>query len=191
MNTTLQDTVWRTFIAPRDAARQILGWDLGWPTVLLVIATGIAVDLLITQVLMMDLPETLREDPIVVLQGTSFGGVALRVAAVFTVSALVTWIGRAFGGSGDLPRVTSAVAWVGLASALLGIVQLVGHFLIPPLMGIVNIALGLLGLWILACFVAEAHRFASTPRVAAALLGFAILITLVLMLVVSLGTAGA
>ena len=105
------------------------------------------------------------------------------------VSALVGWLGRAFGGGADAAASRTVVAWwmmvVGIASAAGAVVLSV---LPLGLLTIFELAVLLASLLMLAGMVAEAHGFESTGRVATVTLSVA---AALLLLVTGLAGGGA
>lgn len=185
MQDDLVRAVRETLVRPRETAREILGRGLSWEAVVLLAAAGIVFDLLFLHLLLSVLPPALRRPELLAL-GFTPAGVILRIGAFLIGAALVRWVGGLFGGRGDFRRVATAIAWAGFATSVLLAVGFLFQLLLPPLAALADIALSILRLWILAAFIAEAHGFASTARVAGAIVGASVVLALLLILLVAM-----
>ncbi|MCB1340115.1 MAG: YIP1 family protein [Pseudooceanicola sp.] len=86
------------------------------------------------------------------------------------VIALMTFVGRAFGGQGSFPDAVWLVGWMQVVTAVLLVAQIAALLVLPILnipMGVASVALSI---WVLVGFVCALHGFAS--RVAVLLGGF-------------------
>lgn len=175
-----------TLTDPRRGARMVLGWGLGWQQAGLVLAAGVAVTLLAAAIDLAVLSLHAAEGGPFLLSPLM---VAVLVASVIVQGFLVLWIGRAFGGRADARQVAVAVTWANLAQAVaMGAADMVGLVLPGAVAVVLVVAAALWSLWILACFVAEAHGFDSPGRVLMAIIGFGLALGLVLAML--LGAAG-
>ena len=88
------------------------------------------------------------------------------------MSAVVYGVGRMFGGKGEFLEVMTALAWHNLVTVIFA-----PFMSFQSLSGgsggafAIQAAMMLVVVWLLVNFVAEAHRFASTLKVAAAIAG--------------------
>jgi hypothetical protein len=100
-------------------------------------------------------------------------GTALVSAISFGfITAIVFGVGRMFGGTGDLPTIAVALAWHSLITAIFAPFVSLRHMTAEGGPDFWRIGLILFTLWLLICFIAEAHRFASAWRVGGVLAGF-------------------
>jgi hypothetical protein len=168
-----------TLLRPHEGARRVLGWSLAWREIALVVAAGIALALLNGTLFGIAASRVVG-----VAAETGFGpaDIAVQLGEVVIVTALATWVGRAFGGRGSAERVAAAVAWVNLAQN----VALLPFAFVTAFVGggfaILAFVVSLWLVWVLACFIAEAHGFASPGRVLGAMIGVAIVFVLLLIL---------
>jgi hypothetical protein len=118
------------------------------------------------------------------------GGHAILAVVAFAnyaiTTSLATQIGRRFGGQGEPTEVAAAVAWHAVVVAALTPLQaaaLSGGGPQGEVSGfgvILLLVYAGLNVWLLASCIAEAHRFASTGRVAAVTVGVFVMLGLVL-----------
>jgi hypothetical protein len=112
-------------------------------------------------------------------------GHLMMIAVTFVNYALTTalalHVGRRFGGQGAPEQVATAVAWHIILVAALTPLQALAVAGGGVLMLLFYAALNV---WLLAACVAEAHRFASTGKVAAATVGLFLALGIVLSLLV-------
>ena len=108
------------------------------------------------------------------------GGLILIVLTIY-------WAGRAFGGQARMEDVIVLVVWLQFLRVIVQLAVLVLLLAIPVLAALLVFAAALVGLWILAHFVNEAHRFDSLGKSVAVLIaafigmvvGMSILLSLV------------
>lgn len=85
---------------------------------------------------------------------------------ILILTAVLTWrVGRAFGGSGNLPDSLLVVVWLQLLMLGVQILQLVAFVLIPPFAGLIGLVGFGLFLWLSVNFIAELHGFRSLGAV--------------------------
>lgn len=177
MDEVLGRAIWLTIRNPREGARVVLGWRLDWPEIALVLATGVAISLLVSTLVVLASAE--REETSVAVAPL---GILFELAQIAAIGALALWLGRLFGGRGTVIGVAAAIAWVSLVQPFVLAAVLVGVFLPPALVSLLLVGLGLWGFWILSCFIAAAHGFPNPGRVMAASFGIVVVIALVLSL---------
>lgn len=78
---------------------------------------------------------------------------------------LIHRVGRAFGGRGSFADSLLVVVWLQVLMLVVQALQLVTGILLPPLGGLIGLASFVLFLWLMTCFVAELHGFASRGKV--------------------------
>lgn len=100
-------------------------------------------------------------------------GIALVSAVTFGfMTAIVFGVGRMFGGVGDFPTVAVALAWHSLITSIFAPFVSINHMMAEGGPDFWRIGLMLFTMWMLICFITEAHRFASAWRVGGVLIGF-------------------
>jgi Yip1 domain len=178
-----------TLLRPREGARLVLGWGLGQREVGLALFAGIAVALLDTALLDIAARAGKATDEAVPAAGVlSLAGLLVQAGEIAVVALLAIWVGRAFGGTGSALQVTAAVAWVNVAQNLLILPLAAGAALLGPAFLALAVLTQFWLLWVLACFIAEAHGFPSAGRVFAAMIGFAVTLGLAIaVLLIALG----
>lgn len=92
---------------------------------------------------------------------TPFAFAALQAATTLFVVALVTYVGRGFGGTGTFADALWLMGWAQLWTVLLLLAQIATMLVLPILE--VPVALGsvVLSLWILVGFICALHGFRS------------------------------
>ncbi|OYW57501.1 MAG: hypothetical protein B7Z10_11100 [Rhodobacterales bacterium 32-66-7] len=102
---------------------------------------------------------------------------------------LIFWVGRAFGGRGNLPDTLLVVVWLQVIMIAVQLAQLVALVISPPLAGLINIAGFFLFFWLFASFVAELHGFQSRWAVFGGILatGFGVALLIAVAMVIILG----
>lgn len=105
----------------------------------------------------------------------------LTNAVVFlTLVALVWFVGKLFGGQGDILQVAVALAWHSLLTAAFT------PFMLLAIQGqsgagtLFILFVTIISIWLLANFIAEVHGFASAWRVAAVFVGGSLLVAFVM-----------
>lgn len=147
--------------APREVARWLLSLRLGHEALLLAFALVLVLNtaLVRTSALLTPPDPALApfvEQPLTFLMG--FGGILAIVALV------LTWCGRALGGTGRIEDVGLLMIWLQGLRVLVQAGMLVLIPLSPGLAALVSILASALGFWILVNFLAEAHEFGSLGK---------------------------
>jgi hypothetical protein len=74
-------------------------------------------------------------------------------------------VGRAFGGRGSLADALLVVVWLQIIMLGFQTLQLVVSPILPPLAGVIGLVSFVVYFWLMSCFIAELHGFASRGRV--------------------------
>jgi hypothetical protein len=185
----MQDALWRavwvTLTDPREGARTVLGWRLGWRQIGLVTATCVALSLLAQSLrsALLPVPEAEGVAPLPLLVVGM-----LMLAALAVTSLVIHWVGRLFGGQGELEAVAGVVTWVNLVDTAFLAIPLLGVILPAGLANLLFLGGVAWSIWILACFVAAVHRFPSPAKVMA--VGLVLTAGLALVLAILMTAAG-
>lgn len=168
--------IFETFRAPRPAIRDVIGRVDGYRDIGLIFALSYCLNSAIIVAATM-LGGASAADPAgggpwaFLLSNLFYSAVTFAV-----LTALIWRVGRAFGGTGSLTDIAAALAWHGLATAVLMpivalplVVELSDG--VAALLGLAQLLLVIVVLWLLANFVAEAHGFDSAWRVGGVLFG--------------------
>lgn len=185
---TLRDflaTLTAGMLSPRPVARRVIDARPDLRTRLAMVALGATIQALFYTLagLLTGSGERFGLGGLVVLAAVSLANYALTVA-------LALHVGRRFGGAGDGESVASAIAWHAILSAALSPLQVaaLSGGSVGPDMGFGGLLLIMgyagLNIWLLAACIAEAHRFANTRRVAAAVVAAFLLLGVVMWLLV-------
>ncbi|WP_010138270.1 YIP1 family protein [Oceanicola sp. S124] len=95
---------------------------------------------------------------------------ALFSGAIIWLSAwLLSVVGQRLGGQGQWPELLRAVLWLQMLRLVAQVVLVLLSVLLPPLAGFAGMAAGVWGLYMMVCFVTEAHGFATRWKAVAAL----------------------
>lgn len=155
---TLQD--------PRKAIRVLQAEDVPLPARTLGLLLMAVLSALLLQPSFLLLPPT--DDAMGFVLAQSPLRTAVIQWVILLISALLIHrVGKAFGGTGNLPDAILIVVWLQLIMLGVQILQLLSLVLLPPLSGIVGIAGFVLFLYLLVSFIAELHGFASRGAVLA------------------------
>lgn len=105
-------------------------------------------------------------DPVSALMLASpFRAAVVQWAFLALSVLLIHRVGRAFGGRGSFADSLLVVVWLQVLMLVVQALQLVTGILIPPLGGLIGLAGLVLFLWLMTCFIAELHGFASRGKV--------------------------
>ncbi|WP_340110499.1 YIP1 family protein [Pikeienuella sp. HZG-20] len=177
----LIDAVMQSYRAPRKAVRRVLDVVDGYEGVALLFGLAFSVNTFLV-ILVSLLAGRGGVGVSFVFSDLLFSVVAYSIAV-----ALIYRVGRALGGKGSLREIATVVAWHSLVTVIFS--PLVAVATLPNLSsgaaaGLALAQLAMVGvvLWLLANFIAEAHRFKSVLRVAGGLFGGVFLIGFVLSL---------
>ncbi|MWD27818.1 YIP1 family protein [Aquicoccus sp. SCR17] len=170
---------------PRRAAQQLLALDLGAGArrdALLLVVSGSA---LLMGIAGLSTPDTsslafLTGNPVLFALFLGLGLVGMIQGS--------TLIGRAFGGRGALADLTVLLTWVQGLRLLAQVVMLLVAFLPagPQLAAMLGVAASVIGLWISAVFIDEAHGFGNILKSFGVLLLAGLIVVLGLSLLWSL-----
>lgn len=102
----------------------------------------------------------------------------LQAGMIGAVAGIAHGLGRLVGGKGRFRGVATVVVWHTVITAPLAAVQVLaflgaGNAVVSGLI-VLFLVLGLYGVWLLACFISEAHAFRSVLPVALSMVGIAL-----------------
>lgn len=155
---------------PRSAARRLLALEPGMNLALGAMAASACLSALFSSLLMrvMVLPDEamfslLLSEPLF-LAGTQALGLIL-------MAAVVTGLGRLFGGRGRLAEALLLLSWADFVLLLAEMAFSLVILALPGPGGVLALVVAGFSVWLAASFIAELHGFASTFAVASALVG--------------------
>ncbi len=165
---TVTELVRLSLVAPRAAARQVLGFPIPYRVLIEAAILGIVLNTLVTQGLSMLLEPAPVEDietgtPVPMI--TPF--IALGIDAVLMVMTVlaVHLIGGMFGGRGSLQESLLINTWIHYLMILVQLVAIILTVFMPALALLtIPLALGIF-FYLLSNFVAEMHAFRSALSV--------------------------
>lgn len=175
---------WQTLVAPREVARMLIGLNLSREALLTGFGLVVVLNALIVGLMQMggELAAMGGLMPVSM-------GLLLAVMLAGTIGAL-TWAGRSFGGTARLEEVAVLLIWL---QGLRAVAQ-VGVALVGAVSGglavLLVLAALLAGLWILVCFIDEAHGFGSPLKALLVLILATAVLVAALMMIVSLMGVG-
>lgn len=158
---------WQSVVTPREVARWLLSLRLGTEALLLSGALALVLNTLFVRAAALQV----APDPAIaafVEQPLIFFGGLVGMLALGTLA--LTWAGRAIGGTGQMRDVALLLIWLQALRALVQALMLVLMPILPALALLVSFGAGLIGIWLLINFLAEAHGFASRGKAAFLLL---------------------
>jgi hypothetical protein len=169
---------------PREGAETMLA--LGLPRQALWLAFALVVVLSMFLGDLLYLLAGLPEDGALTgpLMGSPIAAGLLQGAFLFLMAHAITYVGRAFGGTGRFDEALTLVVWLQFIFLCVQILQLVAVLVIPPVAGLITLLAVGLFFWLLVNFVATLHGFTSLGMVfvMTILSGFTILFLLSLIL---------
>lgn len=159
-NAEIKELLLLTVTQPRLAAQRVLALNLPkevlWPA--LVGFTALNVVIYHGGLMLMPLPEEqMAQMPVFLTSPMLFATVMLG-GLVLTVFVL-TWMGLMLGGQGAVDEMLAAIVWLQVLRVALQLVLFVLTLASPALAYLVMVAASVYGLYILAAFIAEVHRF--------------------------------
>jgi Yip1-like protein len=158
-----------SLLRPRAAARRILGMPL---SALSLVEAAVLVSCGGTLVIYLAAHEVpaLAGGEFGDLTGSPFLATVLNVVQIVAIAAAAVWVGRRFGGTGELSGAVALVVWYNFVSMIL-VAALLGAYLLAPLLALVlGLAFCFWLVWAPVSFVAELHGFANALVVLAGLL---------------------
>ncbi|MEM7267918.1 MAG: Yip1 family protein [Pseudomonadota bacterium] len=164
-----------SYIAPRRAAQRVLNMMDGYTEVVGVFALSYALTSICAIILSWILPTP--EDGVSFLTAPltladAITGFVATGAMLAVFSFIIFGVGRVFGGEADLKSVLTVVSWHSLVTFFimpLALLSSIGGALAP--LSLIAFALALVGFWMFASFIAEAHKFQSTLSVVGGIIG--------------------
>jgi len=147
-----------TLRTPRDAAEVILAVPTTREQIYTALIAGSALNALLAglSLMLFPLPE---EFPRFI--ATPFVYFLMAIGGVLVFTHLVTWSGRAMGGSGTLQDMLKLMVWLQFVRVTLNAFGFLLALAVPTLGGLYGIAVMVLSLWILLSFIQVGHRLAS------------------------------
>ncbi len=180
MFTQFLDRLLEGFLAPRRSAERLLSLAPDWKTVAELAILGFALQTVLSFATQLALEGT-GIGPEVSDGETALtaGALPIRVfgysVSLVVMTLLIYWIGRHFGGGGSLCDVAAVVCWHGVVTSLLAPLMTIGAMeaATGDRLGIIALILilSLFTIWLLASYIAAAHRYASPSKVFLAILG--------------------
>ena len=104
------------------------------------------------------------------LTGSPLLATVLNVVQIAAMAAAAVWVGRRFGGTGELSGAVALVVWYNFVSMILVAALLGAYLLAPSLALVLGLAFCFWLVWAPVSFVAELHGFANALVVLAGLL---------------------
>lgn len=187
----MRDTVQQ----PRRGARRVMGLNLSMSEAALALLSVAVVTAIISALV----GQMVQGSP--PAQGGAAAMVAispvqwavLQVASMFVAAALITGVGRSFGGQGTFAQAAALLAWAEFIVLMVQIAQVIAMFVLPPAAVILAFAGIGLTVWLLVNFVAELHGFTSLIKVFFGMIGvgFMLMIVIATIMAALIGAPGA
>lgn len=117
---------------------------------------------------------------------TPFVYFAIVAGGLTLTSVSITWVGRKMGGTGRLADIMVLIVWMQALRLVVQVVVLVLVFVLPTLSALLVMAAGLIGIYMLVNFIAQAHGFQSKGRAAVVLIASMLAIMVGLTIILSL-----
>ena len=149
-----------TFTNPRETGETVLALrpsrEVVWTALIMVMAAS---GLLYGLQSMLLAP---AEGPVQAVSPVLYGaiiGLSLLVSA-----AAFTWVGGRMGGTGRFDEAMALFTWLGFVLLLAEVAVLFLALILPPLAGVVALAMLVVGLWIQLRFIQVLHRYAGVMQ---------------------------
>lgn len=156
-----------TLRTPRNAAEQIIGWQLSrdvlWTALALVAILNTFVIVLLMQIAQPSMPMPSYFSSPLALYVLLAGVLVIYVHAIY-------WAGLAIGGQGALGDVLALVVWLQVLRALAQVGVLVLTILVPSLALVLSLIIGIWGFWILLNFITTAMNLQTVGHALAVLI---------------------
>lgn len=156
-----RDLFLMTLRTPADAAEVILAQDIPRRELYMALVAGAALNTVITGLTLMisPLPEGWPS-----FIGNPMTYFVLAVGGLLLFAHLLTWSGRALGGSGGLDEMLKLMIWVQYVRIVLQTVGVVLSIAVPVIAGLYSLVMTALSLWIVLHFISVGHRLAGLGR---------------------------
>lgn len=164
---------------PRRAFRQVLSVGGGYATAFSALALVAAMSAILSS-LLARISAPLGNPEMDAMLAQPIRLAMMQLLGMALVAAVVTAVGRLFGGKGRLDQAILAVAWFEFVLILLQMALVLVILALPGLGGVLVMAVVLFVLWLLANAIAELHGFRSVLATLSALVGFILLIAVAL-----------
>ncbi|MBT0956717.1 YIP1 family protein [Alphaproteobacteria bacterium KMM 3653] len=194
----------KTIAEPRQAARDLMGLNLGLGPSWQAFALAVVMTVLVGQGLGMLLSSGAPEQTVIATppgaDGSQLnfsltitpvmGAMILGLLLVFMVFC-VHWIGRVFGGQGRFEDSLVVMAWHQFAMVVLQVAMVLLITLIPAMSGLAVTMILVANFILLSLFVTEIHGFSSLPKVFAMIIVSMLVVAFALSLVISIALVAA
>jgi Yip1 domain len=124
--------------------------------------------------------------PLMHFLNTPFVYFAVVAVGLTLTSVSITWVGRRMGGTGRLADIMVLIVWMQALRLVVQVAVLVLVFVLPTLSALLVMAAGLIGIYMLVNFIAQAHGFQSNARAAVVLIASMLAIVVGLTIILSL-----
>lgn len=179
------DLVVLTLRDPAQALRVLRGLDLDLAARWMLLVLSVTLSTLIAGVAEMAFPLP-AGDPFAPVLGVPITLAAIQFGALTLSAALVTVIGRAFGGQGTFADAILVIGWVELILVGLQAMQLVLMLVIPSTGQMTALVAFGLSLYLTIAFTKALHGFTSTAKVALGFVGCVLVLGFILSIVASM-----
>lgn len=180
---TLKQLAIESVTTPRDVAERMIRWPIDRSTLWMGLILVIVLNTLSFQLTLALFPAPMQLPPIM----TTPFAYALAVGGGFVIMVLIlTWLGKAFGGHGELDQVLMITVWLQLLRFAAQVVLLGLAVLVEPLANLLTLVVAILGVWIFLNFLDVVHGFQSIAKtfllVAVASIGVAFGLAIILLM---------
>lgn len=153
------DLIKTTITRPHEAARRVLALNLPREALWTAIFLVAVLNTILRSLINIAVPQEM-------FPGFNTPGVYFVFAAGSLVIAIIAlfWAGRALGGRGEMTDIMAVIVWLQVLRLMVQVVSVLLLLSLPALAGVLMIAASLIGIWIMAHFVNEAHRLDSLGR---------------------------
>ncbi|WP_157960634.1 Yip1 family protein [Primorskyibacter marinus] len=174
----------QTVLAPRDVARLLISARLAREALLTAFALVVALNTLVFAGMAALMPP----DPSVAIGNLSpLAFMLLLGGSVVTAAVVITWAGRAMGGTAQFEDIALLLIWLQALRFLMQVALILISLVLPGAGVLLVIAAAVAGLWILLNFIDAAHGFGSLGKsvfvlfisLLGAVVGLSILLSLV------------
>lgn len=166
-----RDLLVQTVQAPEDAARAVMRIAMERRDIWVAVAAVACLNAIFSGILGALSPAPPPDAQTIPLISLAPMPQALMIGGLLVLlSHMLTWVGRYFGGTGQIDDMLKLMVWMQLVAMVLQVVNLAVLLVLPPLGGFLVIVIVLVMLRVLLSFVKVGHGFSSLGGAALVLL---------------------
>lgn len=161
MQAFLIELVRQSIMAPREAARRVIGMGLRIDVLMMLLALATVANTLIF-FMSLAISPPMQGMPPMFANPLVYAGVMLTGALAFALA--LTRVGAILGGTGQITDVLAITVWLQWLRVLAQAVIFAVMIIAPPIALLLTMAVSVVGLWLFVSFLQAAHGFGNPVR---------------------------